>query len=54
MKISPRKKEGKRAQCPKCKENYLQSVYMNIGKKQVKIGEGCPLCLPEMLRKEEK
>jgi hypothetical protein len=54
MKISLRKKEGKRKQCPECGEHYLQAVYMIINRKQVKIGEGCPICLPEMLRKEEE
>jgi hypothetical protein len=53
MKISPRKKEGKRKPCPNCKEHYLQAIYMVIGKKQIKIGEGCPVCLPEKLKKEE-
>jgi hypothetical protein len=54
MKISPRKKEGKRKQCPDCGEHYLQAVYMIIGRKQIKIGEGCPVCLPEMLQGEDK
>jgi hypothetical protein len=54
MKISPRRKEGERKHCPDCKENYLQAVYIFVNKKKVKIGNGCPVCLPEILKKKEE
>jgi hypothetical protein len=54
VKIGIRKRESKRAQCPKCGEHNLQAVYMIINRKQVKIGEGCPVCLPKMLEKKEE
>ena len=55
MKISQRRK-GKvnpetRKQCTQCGEQYLQSVYMFINKKKVKIGIGCPECLKGELNK---
>ncbi|MDQ1252062.1 MAG: hypothetical protein QG646_1177 [Euryarchaeota archaeon] len=51
MKIgkSKTRKGGNYAPCENCREYYKQAVYMYIGRKWTKIGEGCPECLKKKL-----
>lgn len=40
--------------CPKCNRHYEQAIYMIINKKWIKIGTGCPECLPRELSNDER
>lgn len=52
MKIGKTKlqSKGNYTPCPKCKEYYLQSIYIREGQKWVKIGKACPVCLKKELK----